>query len=319
MARVRARHDWGLAEVVALHDRPLFELVDRARDVHRQCQPDGEVQLCALLSLRTGGCTEDCAYCAQSSHHSTKVHPARMMKLEDVVEAARRAKERGSMRLCMGSAGRAVREGAGFDGLLEMVRAVKAEDLEVCCTLGTLTEEQARRLASAGLDVYNHNLDTSREFYSTIVTTHSYDDRLGTLQAVRQAGLAICSGGIIGMGESIRDRCAMLVELARFQPHPDSVPINALVPIAGTPLADRPKVRPLELLRLIATTRVVMPFAKVRLSAGRSELSQEEQLFCFYAGANSIFYGEKLLTTPNADANADLELLAVAGLVPARG
>lgn len=311
------RHDWDVDEVVALHEAALFELIDRARAVHRQTQPGGEVQLCALLSVKTGGCMEDCSYCAQSAHHSTHVEPERMMTVQDVLDAAAEAKGRGSTRLCMGSAGRSLRDGRSLETMVEMIRGVKALGLEACCTLGMLNREQAERLRDAGLDVYNHNLDTSREYYPKIVRTHEYDDRLETLRAVREAGIGICSGGIIGMGESVRDRCAMLVELSSFDPAPESVPINALVPVEGTPLAERPRVRPIEILRLVATARIVMPKVKIRLSAGRQELSGEEQIFCFYAGANSIFFGDRLLTTPNRAAEDDLELIRSAGLVPA--
>ncbi len=311
------RHDWQLDEVIALHDAPLFELVDRARAVHRQAHPDGRVQLCALLSVQTGACTEDCSYCAQSVRHPSEPLPPQSMSVDEVRKRAVEAKERGSSRLCMGAAGRRVREGQGFEALLEMVREVKVLGLEVCCTLGMLSPRQAAKLRQAGLDVYNHNLDTSRQYYPSIVTTHGYDDRLATLRAVREAGIGVCSGGIVGMGETVRDRCALLVELASFTPQPESVPINALVPIAGTPLEGRPPVRPLELVRMIATARVLMPHARVRLAAGRSALSREEQLLCLYAGANSIFFGEKLLTTPNASVDEDAELLEEAGLVPA--
>jgi len=311
-----ARHDWTVEEVEALHDAPLFELVDRARAVHRQCQPDGEVQLCTLLSVKTGGCMEDCSYCAQSAHHSTHVDPERAMTVDDVLAAARLAKQRGATRLCMGSAGRGPGQGPWLSRVLAMIRGVKELGLETCCTLGLLDADQARQLKDAGLDVYNHNLDTSASYYDHIVRTHSYADRLATLRAVREEGIGVCCGGIVGMGESVRDRCAMLVELASFVPHVESVPINGLVPVPGTPLGDRPPVRPLELIRMIATARILMPAAKVRLSAGRHTLSADEQLFCFYAGANSIFYGEQLLTTPNAGEDDDRRLLREAGLRP---
>lgn len=315
------RHDWTLEEVAALHDAPLFVLVDRARATHRQHQVDGEVQLCTLLSVKTGGCMEDCSYCAQSAHHSTHVDPDKAMTVDDVLAVARRAKERGATRLCMGAAGRGPGHAGWFERVLAMVSGVKGLGLETCCTLGLLSAEQARQLEAAGLDVYNHNLDTSERFYDQIVRTHSYADRLATLRAVRAANIGVCCGGIVGMGESIRDRAALLVELASFEPHPESVPINALVPVAGTPLGDRPRVRPLELVRMIATARILMPHAKVRLSAGRHALSAEEQLFCFYAGANSIFFGEQLLTTPNTEEDVDRQLLRDAGLrpAPARG
>lgn len=316
MDRPEARHDWTVQQVRRLHDAPLFELVDRARAVHRQTQRDGEVQLCTLLSVKTGGCMEDCSYCSQSSHHSTHVEPERTMTVEEVLGAAREAKERGATRLCMGSAGRGPRQGPWLERVLAMVRGVKAIGLETCCTLGLLGADEARQLAEAGLDVYNHNLDTSADYYDRIVRSHSYTDRLETLRAVREAGIGVCCGGIVGMGESVDDRCAMLAELARFEPHPESVPINALVPVPGTPLAGRPPVRPLELIRMIATARIAIPHAKVRLSAGRRALSAEEQMFCFYAGANSIFYGDQLLTTPNPGELDDQQLLRDAGLRP---
>jgi biotin synthase len=311
------RHDWQLDEVVAIHDLPLFELIDRARAVQRQMHHVGEVQLCTLLSVKTGGCPEDCAYCPQSAHYETEVGKEGMLGVGEVIGAAERAKAAGSTRFCMGAAWREVRDGPEFDDVLEMVRGVKALGLEACCTLGMLTEDQSRRLADAGLDAYNHNIDTSREHYKSIISTRAFDDRLATLRHVRAAGITVCSGGIIGMGESTRDRCAMLLELGRLDPHPESVPINALVRVAGTPLEALPPVQPMELVRMIATARVMMPIAKVRLSAGRSELSREAQLMCLYAGANSIFYGDKLLTTPNPDLSEDRGLIEDAGLVPA--
>jgi len=308
------RHDWRVDEVAAIHDAPLFELVDRARAVHCENHGPSSVQLCTLISVKTGGCPEDCAYCPQSAHYKTPVSKESMLSVEDVRAAARRAKDSGATRLCMGAAWREVKDGAAFEQVLEMVREVKAHGLEACVTLGILNADQAQRLKDAGLDAYNHNLDTSREFYRSIISTRSFDHRLKTLAHVRDAGITVCTGGIIGMGESTADRCAMLVELARLDPHPESVPINALVRVAGTPLEHLPPVEPLELVRMIATARIMMPAARVRLSAGRSELGREAQLLCLYAGANSIFYGEKLLTTPNPGPNEDTELLDVAGL-----
>jgi biotin synthase len=315
-AEAPERHDWSLDEAVALHDMPLFELVDRARAVHRATHRSAEVQLCTLLSVKTGGCPEDCAYCPQSSHYETTVGPEKMLDEDAVLEAAARAKENGSTRFCMGAAWREVKDGPVFDRVLRMVRGVKGLGLEACCTLGMLTDDQARRLKEAGLDAYNPNLDTSREAYRSIISTRSYDDRLLTLSAVRRAGITVCSGGIIGMGESIADRCAMLVELARLDPHPESVPINALVRAPGTPLESLPPIEGTELVRMIAAARVMMPRAMVRLSAGRTELSREAQLLCLYAGANSIFYGDKLLTTQNPEPDADRALLRDAGLSP---
>ncbi|MGK4004353.1 biotin synthase BioB [Sorangium sp. So ce1036] len=310
------RHDWTVAEATALHDLPLFALIDRARSVHRAFHGEHEVQLCTLLSVKTGGCPEDCAYCPQSSHHETEVGPERMLDVGAVLAAAERARAGGSTRFCMGAAWREVKDGPAFDRVVEMVRGVKALGLEACCTLGMLTEDQARRLKEAGLDAYNHNLDTSRKAYKSIISTRTYDERLITLRNVRRAGITVCSGGIIGMGESIADRCEMLVELARLDPHPESVPINALVRAAGTPLEALPPVDPIEFVRMIAVARLMMPRSMVRLSAGRTELSREAQLLCMYAGANSIFYGDKLLTTPNPGPDEDRALIEKAGLQP---
>jgi biotin synthase len=284
--------------------------------VHVASTGGGSVQLCTLLSVKTGGCPEDCAYCPQSSHYQTTVDAERMLDVDAVLASAKSAKEGGSTRFCMGAAWREVKDGPAFDRILTMVRGVKELGLEACCTLGMLTESQAERLKEAGLDAYNHNLDTSRSAYRSIITTRTYDERLTTLANVRRAGITVCSGGIIGMGESIEDRCAMLVELARLTPHPESVPINALVRVPGTPLAELPPVDALEFVRMIATARIVFPASMVRLSAGRTELSREAQLMCLYAGASSIFYGDRLLTTPNPEEDADAALLRDAGLVP---
>ncbi|HEY8074173.1 MAG TPA: biotin synthase BioB [Labilithrix sp.] len=300
--------------VRALHDKPLLKLLDEARRVHLAHHPDNEVQLCTLLSVKTGGCPEDCAYCPQSSHYDTNVGPEKMLDVEHVLASARRAKELGSTRFCMGAAWREVKDGPAFDRVIDMVRGVKDLGLEACVTLGMLSEGQAKRLADAGLDAYNHNLDTSREHYRSIIKTRTYDDRLRTLDAVRRAGITVCSGGIIGMGESIDDRCEMLRTLASLEPQPESVPINALVPAPGTPLGHMPPVEPLELVRMIAVARILMPKARVRLSAGRTSLSREAQIMCLYAGANSIFYGDKLLTTPNPGEDEDRSLLEDAGL-----
>jgi biotin synthase len=272
------------------------------------------VQLCTLLSVKTGGCPEDCAYCPQSSHHDTGVDAEKMLDVNQVIASARRAKELGATRFCMGAAWREVKDGPAFDRVLQMVREVKELGLEACVTAGMVTEAQATRLKDAGLDAYNHNLDTSRENYKSIIKTRTFDDRLNTLQNVRNAGITVCSGGIIGMGESTDDRCEMLRTLANLSPQPESVPINALVAVPGTPLAELPKVDPLDLVRMIAVARILMPKARVRLSAGRNELTREAQMLCFFAGANSIFYGEKLLTTPNPEGEADLALLRDAGL-----
>jgi biotin synthase len=313
------RHDWAVAEARAIHDSPLLDLVHRAQDVHRRFHPPSEVQLCTLLSIKTGACPEDCAYCPQSAHYSTGVEPERLLDVERVLDSARAARDAGATRFCMGAAWREVRDGREFDAVLEMVRGVRSLDMEACVTLGMLSREQARRLAEAGLTAYNHNLDTSREFYDRIITTRGYDERLETLRHVREAGITVCCGGIIGMGESVDDRCAMLVELAKLPKHPESVPINALVAVEGTPLEKREPVSAIEMVRMIATARLMMPASIVRLSAGRTALSEEAQILCFLAGANSIFYGERLLTTGNPDTHADSAMLARAGLRPFTG
>jgi biotin synthase len=300
--------------VRALHDLPLFELLDRARAVHNANHPKDEVQLCTLLSVKTGGCPEDCAYCPQSSHYATGVVSEKMLDVDGVIAAARRAKDAGSTRFCMGAAWREVKDGPAFDRVLAMVRGVKDLGLEACVTLGMLSASQAERLKEAGLDAYNHNLDTSREHYRSIITTRTYDDRLRTIAHVRAAGITVCSGGIIGMGESIDDRCEMLCTLASLSPQPESVPINALVRAPATPLEHAPPIDPLDLVRMVACARILLPRARVRLSAGRSELTREAQLLALYAGANSIFYGDKLLTTPNPDTSEDRALLRDAGL-----
>ena len=314
-----ANHEYTLREVRTIHDLPLPELMYRAQTVHREHHQPGEVQLCTLLSVKTGGCPEDCGYCPQSSKYDTGVDAERMLRSPEVLEAAARAKAAGATRFCMGAAWREVKDGPAFDEVLDMVRGVRQMDLEACCTLGMLTESQAARLAEAGLTAYNHNLDTSKTFYGQIISTRTYEDRLQTLSRVRKAGITVCSGGIIGMGESIDDRAGMLMTLANLDPQPESVPINALVATPGTPLAARPPVDPVEFVRMIATTRILMPLTKVRLSAGRLELSREAQLLCFLAGANSIFYGEKLLTTGNPDIEADRALLRDAGFTPTLG
>ncbi len=301
-------------QVRALFDRPLLPLLDAARKVHLEHHPDNEVQLCTLLSVKTGGCPEDCSYCPQSSKYETNVGPEKMLDVEHVIASARRAKELGSTRFCMGAAWREVKDGPAFERVLDMVRGVKGLGLEACVTLGMLDKHQAERLREAGLDAYNHNLDTSAENYRSIVRTRTFDDRLRTLENVRSAGITVCSGGIIGMGESDDDRCEMLRTLANLTPQPESVPINALVPVEGTPLADRPPIDPFELVRMIAVARLLMPRARVRLSAGREGLTREAQLLCFMAGANSIFFGEKLLTTPNPSQSDDLALLRDVGL-----
>jgi biotin synthase len=303
-----------LQEVRAIHDLPLPELLFRAQSVHRQHHAADEVQLCTLLSVKTGGCPEDCAYCPQSSHYETPVSVEKSLAVDEVLTAAKSARESGATRFCMGAAWREVKDGPAFDNVLSMVRGVRALGMEACVTLGMLNDDQAKRLKDAGLTAYNHNLDTSRQHYKSIISTRTYDDRLATLERVRKAGITVCSGGIIGMGESIDDRCEMLRTLASLDPQPESVPVNTLVATEGTPLSSMTPVEPLELARMIATARILMPRARVRLSAGRLSLTKEAQLLCFLAGANSIFYGEKLLTTGNPDVSEDQALLAAAGL-----
>ncbi len=307
-------HD--LASLRAIYELPLPELFFRAQQAQRAHHDPAAVQLCTLQSIKTGRCPENCAYCPQSAHHDTGLEAEQLMDADEIIASARRAREGGAARFCMGAAWREVRDGPQFDSVLGAVRGVADLGLEVCCTLGMLDGPQAARLKAAGCTVYNHNLDTSREFYPEIITTRTYDDRLQTLARVRAAGLQVCSGGILGMGESVDDRLLMLGELAALDPQPDSVPINALVPVAGTPLADQSPVDPIEFVRIIATARILMPRAMVRLSAGRTAMSDEMQALCYLAGANSIFLGEKLLTTPNPERSDDMKLLARLGMHP---
>jgi biotin synthase len=315
------RHDWSLGEILALLELPLMELLWQAQAVHRLANPGYRVQLASLLSVKTGGCEEDCAYCPQSMHHSSDVsgRPDLDLQVEPVLARARAAKAAGADRFCMGWAWREIRDGAPFDAMLAMVQGVRELGLEACVTAGMLTDSQAQRLAEAGLTSYNHNLDTSPEHYDRIISTRTYQERLETLQRVRQAGIAMCCGGIIGMGESLQDRASLLQVLASLDPHPESVPINALVAVQGTPLEDQLPVDPLELVRMVATARILMPNSRVRLSAGREQLSREAQILCLLAGADSIFYGDTLLTTSNPAAEADRELLAAAGVTPWQG
>jgi len=308
------RHDWTLGEIEAIYVAPLADLIFRAQQIQRACHPTDRVQGCALLSIKTGGCPEDCAYCPQSAHHATGVDRQDLITLDEMREAAVSARAQGATRFCMGAAWRDVPDGPAFDRVLEMVRVVRALGMEACCTLGMLTEPQAAALAAAGLTAYNHNLDTSPEFYGHIITTRTYDDRLATLARVRRAGITVCCGGIIGMGEDRRVRYGLLRQLAALDPHPESVPVNLLVRVAGTPLGDLPPADPFELVRTIATARVLMPRSVVRLSAGRLSLSDEAQALCFLAGANSVFLGDRLLTTPNPGADHDRELLDKLGL-----
>lgn len=305
------------AELRALYDLPFFDLISRARGVYVQNWEGNEMQLCTLLSIKTGGCSEDCGYCAQSARYSTGVKAERLMETEQVLAAAHRARENGSTRFCMGAAWKGVRDGdAKFDQVLEIVREVSQLGMEVCVTLGQLGPVEAQKLKEAGVTAYNHNIDTSPEHYPNIVTTHTFNDRLNTIQNVQQAGMAVCCGGIIGLGESVDDRLRMLEVLTNFSPTPESVPINCLMPQAGTPLEEQPPVDIFELVRLIAVTRIALPKAKVRLSAGRTRLSREGQALCFFAGANSIFFGDKLLTARNPGVNDDRALLEELGLVP---
>ncbi|MBI3722473.1 biotin synthase BioB [bacterium] len=310
------RHDWTARELRAIHDLPLSELVFRAQSVHREHHDPRKVQLCTLLSVKTGGCPEDCAYCPQSARYSTGVEAEPLVSVAAALEAARAAKEAGSTRFCMGAAWREVKDGRDFDAILDMVRGVRALGLEACCTLGMLTDDQARRLAEAGLTAYNHNLDTSASHYGEIITTRLYEERLATLERVRRSGVTVCCGGIVGMGESTDDRMELLATLASFEPHPESVPVNALVSVSGTPLEGRSPVPGIELARMIATARIALPRSVVRLSAGRLDLTDEAQALCFLAGANSIFTGEKLLTTPNPGEDRDRALLSALGLEP---
>ena len=308
------RHDWTILEIEAIYTAPFSDLVFRAAQVHRAHHRPDEVQGCMLLSIKTGGCPEDCAYCPQSARYETGVGRQDLMNVEATLDAARRARDQGAVRFCMGAAWRDVPKDARFDHVLEMVRGVRALGMEACCTLGMLTQEQADALAGAGLSAYNHNLDTSPEFYGSIITTRSYQERLDTLARVRRAGVTLCCGGIIGMGENRAARYGLLRQLANIDPHPESVPINMLVSVEGTPLEKRPPEDPLELVRMIAAARILMPKSMVRLSAGRLALSDEAQALCFLAGANSVFLGEKLLTTPNPESDADQRLFEKLGV-----
>jgi biotin synthase len=303
-----------LEELKAVYDLPLPELMFRAAGVHRAHHDPTDVQRCALLSIKTGGCPEDCGYCSQSAHFQTPVQPAPLLSVEEVRRRAAHAQRLGATRFCMGAAWRGPRDGPAFERVLDMVRAVRKLGMEACVTLGMLSDEQARRLAEAGLTAYNHNLDTSRRYYGQVVTTRTYDDRLQTLRAVRRAGIAVCCGGIVGMGETEADRLLLLTELATLDPPPESIPINCLVPIPGTPLAGAEPIEPIQLVRLVATARIAFPRSRVRLSAGRDRMSRELQVLCFLAGANSIFFGETLLTAPNPGADADAELFRAMGL-----
>jgi biotin synthase len=308
------RNNWTRQEIQEIYELPLLELVYRAATVHRTYNNTAEVQVCTLLSVKTGGCSEDCAYCPQAARYHTDLKVHALMQTEEVLKYAEKAKQAGSTRFCMGAAWREIRDNRDFERVLDMVKGVNAMGMEVCCTLGMLTPTQAERLAEAGLYAYNHNLDTSSEYYEEIITTRTYQERLDTLGNVRQAGISVCCGGIIGLGETHEDRINMLLTLSTLPEHPESVPINALVRIKGTPLENNPKVDIWDMVRMIATSRILMPKSMVRLSAGRTEMSISEQAFCFMAGANSIFAGDKLLTTPNPTFEEDNEMFDLLGL-----
>ena len=313
---IEEKHDWTRKEIIDIYNKPLLELIYEAASVHRKFNDPNEVQVSTLLSIKTGGCPEDCGYCPQAARYHTDIESNDLMSISKVKAQALRAKSFGSSRVCMGAAWRNVKEGDEFDQVLEMVRTIRDLDMEVCCTLGMLTEDQARRLSEAGLYAYNHNLDSSEDFYKKIISTRGYEDRIKTIGNARKAGLTVCSGGIIGMGELVEDRADMLVTLSAFDPHPESVPINGLVAVEGTPLEDQNPVPIWDMVRMVATTRIVLPKTTVRLSAGRTSMSDEGQALCFMAGAASIFAGDKLLTTPNPDINKDMELFNILGLTP---
>jgi biotin synthase len=305
------------AQLQEIYHRPFFDLIQESRRVHQKHWPGREVQLCTLLSIKTGACSEDCGYCSQSAHHNTGLKPQPLMSTEEILPHARAARENGSTRFCMGAAWKGVREGdRRFESVLETIREVSKLGMEVCVTLGQLNDAEAKKLKEAGVTAYNHNIDTSPEYYANIVSTHTFQDRLNTIGAVQRAGMQVCCGGILGMGESVDDRLRMLEVLCNFDPPPESVPINCLVPVEGTPLEDAAPVEIFELVRMIAAARIVLPLSKIRLSAGRTSLNKEGQALCLFAGANSIFYGDKLLTTPNPGENEDLDLLETLDLSP---
>jgi len=320
MMSVNVRNDWTLDEIRDLAATGLLELVFQAATVHRELHEPGKIQVCKLISIKTGACPEDCAYCSQSSRYETEVRPTALMPREDVLEIAQRAKEAGASRVCLGAAWREVKDNQQFERILEMVRDVTELGLEVCCTLGMLNEHQARRLEEAGLYAYNHNIDSSEEFYETIITTRTFADRLKTIEQVRKTNVTVCCGGIIGMGETLEDRLSMLQTLATMKPHPESVPINILAKVKGTPMGDKPEVPIWETVRMIALARLLMPASVVRLSAGRAQLSVSDQALCFLAGANSIFSSDngQMLTTavPSPKYDADAKLMEILGLKP---
>ncbi len=308
------RFDWTFEEVEAIHNLPFPQLLFKAHSIHREHHDPNKIQLCTLLSIKTGACPEDCGYCPQSAHYDTPVDAEPLMVVDEVLEAASTAQKNGATRFCMGAAWREVEDGEEFDAVLKMVSGVRDLGMEACVTLGMLKPHQAEQLAEAGLTAYNHNLDTGPEYYNRVIQTRIYEDRLDTLKNVRSAGITVCCGGIIGMGEELKDRLDLLRVLATMDPHPESVPINALVRVEGTPLEDQPPVSALEMARMIATARILMPYSRVRMSAGRTEMSEEAQALCFFAGANSIFAGDRLLTTPNPSEDEDLKLLGKLGM-----
>lgn len=310
------RHNWSKQEILEIYNKPLMELLYEAATVHRKNHDPNTVQVSTLLSIKTGGCPEDCGYCPQAARYHTNIEGNDLMSVSQVKAQALRAKSSGSSRVCMGAAWRNVKDGPEFDQVLEMVRTINKLDMEVCCTLGMITENQAKRLAEAGLYAYNHNLDTSEDYYKDVISTRAFKDRLETIDNVRKSNVTVCSGGIIGMGEKLEDRAGMLVALTSLNPQPESVPINALVPVEGTPMEEMKPVAIWDMIRMVATTRIVMPETQVRLSAGRTQMSREGQAMCFFAGANSIFAGDKLLTTPNPDVNEDMKMFELLGLNP---
>ncbi len=308
------RSNWTQKEILKILNLPLLELIFKAQKLHRKFFPKKDVQLASLLSIKTGSCPENCKYCPQSAHYNTDVKKETLLSVNEVLKKANKAKKNGASRFCMGAAWREIKDGPEFDKVLEMIKGVKKIGMESCVTLGMLNQKQANKLAKAGLKAYNHNIDTSPDFYKKIITTRKFSDRISTIKRVRKAGITVCCGGIIGMGETLEDRAKMLEVLSNFKPHPESVPVNALVPSKGTPLENKKKINSIELVRMCATARIIMPKSRVRLSAGRKDLSNEAQIMCFMAGANSIFYGDKLLTTGNNDTSSDVKLLKSVGL-----
>ena len=308
------RSNWTQNKILKILNLPLLELIFKAKKTHNKYFPKKDVQLASLLSIKTGLCPENCKYCPQSAHYKTKLKNSSLLSVNEVLKKAKKAKQSGASRFCMGAAWREIKDGTEFDKVIKMIKGIKKIGIESCVTLGMLNQQQADKLAKAGLKAYNHNIDTSPNFYKNIITTRKFQDRIDTINRVRKAGITVCCGGIIGMGENIKDRAKMLQVLSNFKPHPESVPINALVPSKGTPLGNRNKVNAIELVKMCATARIIMPRSRVRLSAGRKDLSNEAQILCFMSGANSIFYGDKLLTTGNNDTSSDVNLLKSAGL-----